>query len=109
MINYQARLNRFYVIGELGARLRIRRAWEGKLLDPMGEVVSLENEDWYRSGLGISLQTGVHLAYQITNQMQLRLGGSIRYSVNSFTKKDAAFKENYQLQGMQLGILFHLK
>lgn len=109
LINYQARLNRFSVIGELGTRLRIRRAWEGKLLNPMGEVVSLENEDWYRSGLGISLQAGVHLAYQLSNQMQLRLGGSIRYSVNSFTKKDAAFKENYQLQGMQLGILFHLK
>ena len=109
LVGYQTQFERLLLIAEVGARIRIRRSWEGQLLNQNGEVAPLEDQQWYRDGVGISLQTGFHLGYQLAPQFQLRLGGNIRYSPVAFTQKDRLFKEGYQLGGIQLGIVYQLR
>ena len=109
LVNYEAAFGRMSLIAEAGARLRFSRSWEGSLLNNSDEVVSLEDQDWYRSGLGLSFQAGLQLGYEISPQWQVRVGGTFRYSPSDFSTEAMPFQERYQLRGLQLGIRYQLR
>lgn len=109
LVNYEAAFGRMSLIAEAGARLRFSRSWEGSLLNNSDEVVSLEDQDWYRSGLGLSFQAGLQLGYELSPQWQVRVGGTFRYSPSDFSTEAMPFQERYQLRGLQLGIRYQLR
>lgn len=109
LINYESRWGSLSLIAEAGARIRLHRNWEGQLAGLNGEIASLEDQAWYRNGLGVSLQAGLQLGYTLSDQLQVRLGGTIRYSPTNFSKEEVNFEERYQLRGLQLGLSYQLQ
>ena len=107
LANYETRWGDLSLIFEAGARFRLNRTWEGQIIGDDGEVASLEDQTWYRNGLGVNLQAGLQLGYTLNDQLQARLGGTVRYSPTNFTNEDAGFDERYQLTGLQLGLRYH--
>ena len=107
LANYETRWGDLSLILEAGARFRLNRTWEGQIIGNDGEVVSLEDQAWYRNGLGVSLQASLQFGYALNNQLQARLGGTLRYSPTNFTNEEVGFDERYQLTGLQLGLRYH--
>jgi hypothetical protein len=108
LISYESQWKKLSIIVEAGARFRFYRSWEGQAIDRFGKLVSLEDQDWYRNNIGVSWQGSLQLGYTVTPQLQVRIGGTIRYSPTKFSKPDRALNENYQLSGLQLGLRYQL-
>lgn len=110
LLAYENGFGSLSLIAEAGARIRFSRSWEGRIFDASSEeLLTLEDQDWYRSSLGISLQAGVQVGYELTPQLQLRAGGTVRYTPTAFSKADLGFTEGYQLFGLQLGLRYQLR
>ncbi len=110
LLAYENGFGSLSFIAEAGARIRLSRSWEGQVLgQDLREVVSLEDQEWYRTELGLSLQAGIQLGYELTPQLQLRAGGTMRYTPAAFSKPDQGFKEGYQLFGLQVGVRYQLR
>ncbi|WP_020537652.1 hypothetical protein [Lewinella cohaerens] len=105
---YNFELGRLTLLAEAGVRLRLQRSWEGTVLNQSleNEFQDLSTTDWYRTGLGVSLQGGLQLAYPITSQLDILAGGSVRYNLQDFSAEESPFTERYQLLGGQLGLRY---
>ncbi len=110
LVNYETSLGQLSLIAEAGVRLRLSRTWEGQVVADLGENVALwEDQDWYRTNLGLSLQAGLLLGYELNSQWQLRAGATVRYAPTDFSTAESAFQERYQLGGIQLGLRYQFR
>lgn len=110
LLSYESGFGRLSVIAEGGVRIRLRRTWEGMIMARNGEeVLDLAEQDFYRTNIGFSLQAGLHLGYELSPNLQLRAGGTLRYSLKDFSLEDVAFQERYQLMGLQVGLRYSLR
>ncbi|MEL7421961.1 MAG: hypothetical protein AAFN81_03170 [Bacteroidota bacterium] len=110
LVNYEATLGQLSVIAEAGVRLRLSRTWEGQvIMNQEDRVEPWENQDWYRINIGVGLQAGLHLGYELSQQLQLRAGATVRYTPTDFSTEQVGFKEGYQLGGLQLGLRYQLR
>lgn len=108
LAGYNFELGRLTLLAEAGVRLRLNRSWEGTVSNRSLEnnLQDLATTDWYRTGLGLSLQGGIQLAYPITSQIDILAGGSVRYSLPDFSSDESPFVERYQLLGGQLSLRY---
>ncbi|MGH1436057.1 MAG: hypothetical protein ACRBG0_16545 [Lewinella sp.] len=108
LAGYNFELGRLTLLAEAGVRLRLQRSWEGTVLNGEleNEFQDLSTTDWYRTGLGVSLQGGLQLAYPVTSQLDILAGGSVRYNLQDFSTEESPFMERYQLLGGQLSLLY---
>lgn len=110
LLAYENGFGSLSFIAEAGARVRLSRSWEGQVLSQdLREVVDLKEQDWYKTQLGLSFQAGIQLGYELSPQLQLRAGGTLRYTPGKFTKEDIGFSEGYQLFGLQLGLRYQFR
>jgi hypothetical protein len=108
LAGYNFELGRLTLLAEAGVRLQLSRSWEGRVFSPDLEnnFQDLSATDWYRTGLGVSLQGGLQLAYPITSKLDVLVGGSIRYNLQDFSGDESPFRERYQLLGGQLSLRY---
>lgn len=108
LAGYNFELGRLTLLAEAGVRLQLDRSWEGTVLnqDLESNFQDLSTTDWYRTGLGVSLQGGLQLAYPITSKIDILAGGSVRYNLQDFSSDASPFVERYQLLGGQLGLRY---
>lgn len=108
LAGYNFDLGALDLLVETGVRLQLNRTWEGTILNGETENTfqELSEQDWYRSGLNISLQGGVQLVYPLTPKVDILAGGSIRYSLQDFSNDTSPFKERYQLLGGQVSLRY---
>lgn len=108
LAGYNFEVGRLTLLAEAGVRLRLQRSWEGTVLNQNleNEFQDLSTTDWYRTGLGVSLQGGLQLAYPITSQLDILAGGSVRYNLQDFSTEESPFMERYQLLGGQLSLRY---
>jgi len=108
LAGYNFELGRLSLLVEAGVRLRLNRNWEGIVFnqDLGNNFQDLSTTDWYRTGLDLGLQGGIHLAYPIRPQIDILAGGSVRYNLQDFSGDNSPFTERYQLLGGQLGLRY---
>ncbi|MEO0727662.1 MAG: hypothetical protein AAFZ63_24175 [Bacteroidota bacterium] len=110
LVNYETSLGKLSLIAEAGVRLRLSRTWEGQVIVNQEERVEpWEDQDWYRTSIGVGLQAGLHLGYELSQQLQLRAGATVRYTPTDFSTEQVGFKEGYQLGGLQVGLRYQLR
>lgn len=108
LAGYNFELGRLTLLAEAGVRLRLNRSWEGTVIGSGAgnNFQDLTSKDWYRTGLGVSLQGGLQLAYPITSKIDILAGGSVRYILQDFSSDASPFIERYQLLGGQLSLRY---
>lgn len=106
LAGYNFELGAVELLIEGGLRMQLNRSWEGEVLYGEEGLQDLASKDWYRSGLALSLQGGLQLAYPISDKLDVLAGGSVRYSLQDFSRDTAPFKERYQLLGGQVSLRY---
>lgn len=73
------------------------------------DIAALENENLYRSNVGLAWQLGAGVNYILLPNAQLGLDLYHRSFLNPFTSSEVQYEQRYQVMGVRLSLRYFLK
>lgn len=110
LATYELPGKRFRLALNAGPVLNLSTVAKGRHLMPdLQQPINLEEENIYRTRVGISYQLSLTAVYQLGQGNSLLIEPTFRSYRSSFTQDDYALSERYWLAGIQFGLRHRLR
>lgn len=93
---------------EGGASVNLWFRASGKIIDPTGQLLLLEDKpSLFKSQTGLSLVGAVGLTYQVTGQLSIWANPAIKYRLRSISSEESPIDQTYRNLGFNVGMRYY--
>lgn len=106
LVGYQHKINKFSFGLEVGAAINLFSSESGKIHLGSGQISRLEDLNYNKSTVGVSLHVNAVLGYELSDQFTVLLKPNARYYLSDTYNSTSPYSKNISLVGTSIGMRY---